>query len=214
MKPCMEHALLTCMALQPYTKRIEVVGSLRRGVAEPHDIDILLLMQEGAEQDFAGRLKDMGEVTWRRDYYGAPILGEKARVVIDDVKYDLLRVSEDWWGASMLKFTGNRRFNELCERIAKRQGLVLDETGLYERTSGEYDHYYGQWGTHRVAKTEEEILRTLGLSLYVDPATRELDNWAIDRLSHWERTAKQHGVEARSWVKRGWSGGKAWLSKW
>lgn len=90
-----------------------------------------------------------------------PGAGQVARRV------DVLRARPSPWGYAfmLLYFTGSSRFNIKLRAHAKRNGMRLDQTGLYDAKSGKPHPELGG------VRNEKDVFRLLGLK-YVPPGLR------------------------------------------
>jgi DNA polymerase (family X) len=144
-----------CKYLQSFAERVAYGGSLRRMKDIVHDVDIL-----AASTDVEKTMKA---------FLGMPFIeavlaqgGTKASVrVQDDLQVDLRVVEPKSWGAAMHYFTGSKAHNIRMRERAIKQGLKLNEYGLFD----EADKYVA-------GAEEEEIFNTLGLP-YIPPVLRE-----------------------------------------
>jgi len=140
------------------------VGSLRRGCETCGDLDILVTGSGGeAIEKFTGyRLVE--EVLARGE--------TKASVKLrGGVQADLRLVGADSRGAAMQYFTGSKAHNIALRDRAVRQGLKLNEYGLFDAD-----------GNRKAGRTEEEVYRALGLA-WVPPELRE-DRGEIEAAVH------------------------------
>ncbi len=146
-------------------KRVEVVGSLRRGKETIGDVDLLCASDEGPAvvKAFTG-LEPVKAVRAAGDTKGS--------VLVDtgwggDLQVDLRVVPPESFGAALQYFTGSREHNiRLRERAAKK-GWKLNEYGLFD-------------GDRPIAGRDEPgIYRRLGLP-FIEPELRE-DRGEIER---------------------------------
>ena len=107
--------------LEPFSKRVEVVGSIKRGEVHPGDIDIVLIPKD--RKRLEEHLKTLGrflsggehESTWE----------------IKGVKVEFYYTNEEEWGAETLSYTGSKGYNIGLRLIAKRKGMKLTQHGLF-----------------------------------------------------------------------------------
>jgi DNA polymerase (family X) len=144
-----------CEYLKGHAERVAYAGSLRRMKEIVHDVDILAA-------------SDNLEETMKA-FLSMPVIesvlaqgGTKASVRIhDDLQVDLRVVDPKSWGAAMHYFTGSKAHNIRMRERAIKQGLKLNEYGLFDAN----DIY--------VAGAEEsEIFEKLGLP-FIPPVLRE-----------------------------------------
>ena len=135
--------------LKPFSKRIEVAGSIRRHEKNPGDIDVVLIPKNKSElEEF---MKSLGkfvsggehESTWK----------------VDGVNVELYYTDEEEWGAELLAYSGKTGSNIGLRLVAKRKGFKLTQHGLFKNS-------------RRVAgKSEKEIYEALGRG-YKKPENR------------------------------------------
>jgi DNA polymerase (family X) len=149
-------ALLEDLEGLPEIRRAAYAGSLRRMAETIGDVDLLV----------AGT--DAGPVMER--FTNLPIVtrilarGDTKSSVITDrgLQVDLRVIPSEAWGAAMIYFTGSKAHNIRIREMAVRQGLKLNEYGLYEAATG----------TLLAAETEVEVYERLGLP-FIEPTLRE-----------------------------------------
>jgi DNA polymerase (family X) len=137
--------------LKPYSKRIEVAGSIRRKEKNPKDIDIVLIPKNIDKLIIF--LKTKGkyiqggnhESTWK----------------IKKVKVELYYTNEKEWGSALLAYSNKKGSNIGLRIIARIKGFKLNNHGLFNRKTGK-----------RIAgKTEKEIYKALNRK-YKEPWER------------------------------------------
>lgn len=160
------------------TERVAFAGSLRRGRETIGDVDILIVTSDpdAARDAFAnaqgvtqvlasGETKSSVRLTMNptdRRFKGYEYV----------VQVDLRIVPMESWGAALMYFTGSKEHNVRLRERAIKQGMTLNEYGLFE-DDGSDPTPPQQRGVRAVAsKTEEEIYRALDLP-YVHPTLRE-----------------------------------------
>ena len=140
--------------LTPDSKKIEVVGSIRRKRPFVNDIDILLIPRD------PWRLKQ-----GIRQFAGQNVLtnGAKlARFLHRSVQIDLYYATEKTWGTLLLIRTGSKESNIRLTSAAKRRGWKLKAGG-----EGLFDN-----AGHRIAgDSERSIFEALNLP-YLEPEER------------------------------------------
>ena len=134
------------------TAQIEIAGSLRRGKEEVGDIDLVVIPKNRADFERAV-MKLSGEVlAWGE---------KKIRIETKEkIQIDFQIASEETFESMMLYLTGSARFNIMCRGIAKKQGLRLNEYGLFRDGK-------------KIASSEEQILAALSLKNFLNPMRRE-----------------------------------------
>ena len=144
-----------CKYLEGCAERVAYAGSLRRMKEIVHDVDIL-----AASKDPAQTIQAFLTMPYVQSVLAQG--GTKASVrVQDDLQVDLRVVDPQSWGAAMHYFTGSKAHNIRMRERAIKQGLKLNEYGLFDASE------------KRLAGTEEEeIFEKLGLP-YIPPVLRE-----------------------------------------
>ena len=135
--------------LKPYSKKIKIVGSIRREEKNPRDIDIVLIPKNREKlvnyMATFGKFLQGGEheSTWR----------------INKIKVELYYTIPEEWGAELLAYSSKKGAGIGLRRIAKEKGFKLNNHGLFQ-------------GKKRIAgKTEREIYESLGRK-YKSPKER------------------------------------------
>ena len=154
-------------------------GSLRRGKESIGDIDILIATTdpEAAREAFTtakGVMKVLANGEKKASIRVA-IEDESSRWGAEDntaVQVDLRIVDESCWGAALMYFTGSKEHNVRLRERAIKQGMTLNEYGLF-KDDGKDSTPPQQRGEKPVAcKTEESIYSTLGVP-FIPPTMRE-----------------------------------------
>jgi DNA polymerase (family 10) len=149
--------------LRPLCDRVEVAGSIRRGRANVHDIDIVAIPNEEKilAAGYFGRQHLIGSLASS----GQPIKSGQAiaSFVFNDINVDIYWATHSSWGTLLLIRTGSKQHNiKLCT-LAKSRGWQLKASG-----EGLFDAY-----KRRIAGNDEEgILTALGLP-FLPPGERE-----------------------------------------
>jgi DNA polymerase (family X) len=137
-----------------------VCGSLRRGTKpDVGDLDIVVSDLAGAVRVLDG----MGAEA----HLPQPRKGKNMRQAwakIDGIKVGLYYGTPQEWGAMILTYTGNHLLNIKMRAIAKRQGLKLNQYGLYLN------------GEVIAGKDERQVFDALGLP-WLEPNQREIEQW-------------------------------------
>jgi DNA polymerase (family 10) len=147
-------ALLDWLACARGVVRVEVAGSYRRMCETVGDLDILVSASPGSEA--MSRFTACGEVS--------ELLAQgptRASVVLKSrLQVDLRVVADAAWGAALCYCTGSKAHNIALRRIARDNGLKLNEYGVFR-------------GSERLAgETEESVYGALGLP-WIAPELRE-----------------------------------------
>jgi len=156
-KKILNLAVTICEALNPLVDRIEIAGSIRRKVAHPKDIDIVLIPKSDAAWDelIENALRSIGIKFESRGSL-------QIRATSDGIGVDIWRTTEDEWGAALMFATGPNNYNIAYRAKAKRMGLKLNRHGLFDRETG-----------RRIAgKTEASIFKALRPAGYKPPEER------------------------------------------
>jgi DNA polymerase (family 10) len=138
-------------------EKVEAAGSLRRGRETIGDLDILV-----TGPNTAGALDHIIRHPKSQEVLGQG--GNKASVTfgIERLQVDIRALPHESFGAAMQYFTGSKEHNVALRTHAIKQGLTLNEYGLFTLD-----------GNQRVAgETEEEIYQRLGYA-WIPPEIRE-----------------------------------------
>ncbi len=137
-------------------RRATFAGSLRRMAETIGDVDLLIasaqprpIMERFVGLPVVERVLASGET-------------KSSIVTTGGLQVDLRVIPLDTWGAALIYFTGSKAHNIRLRERAIRQGLRLNEYGLFRVKTGD----------RIVARTEEEVYERLGLP-YVPPTLRE-----------------------------------------
>jgi DNA polymerase (family 10) len=133
---------------------IEAAGSLRRGKETIGDIDILAAGKKGKDIiDAFVRLPMASRILAQGDTKGSILTAAGTQL-------DLRVVEKDSFGAALQYFTGSKDHNVHLREIAKREGLKINEYGIFS-------------GEKKVGgKREEDIYETLHME-WIPPELRE-----------------------------------------
>jgi DNA polymerase (family 10) len=144
-----------CKYLEGHADRVAYAGSLRRMKEIVHDVDIL-----AASRNPAQTMKAFLEMPFVEAVLAQG--GTKASVrVQDDLQVDLRVVDSQSWGAAMHYFTGSKAHNIRMRERAIKQGLKLNEYGIFDSNE-----------KYIAGAEEREIFEKLGLP-YIPPVLRE-----------------------------------------
>ncbi len=128
--------------LKPYSKKIMLVGSIRRKEKNPRDIDIVLIPKD--KEKLAEFMRKKGKFVEGGDY--------KTVWKIKGIKVELYYTIPEEWGAQLLAYSSKKGSEIGLRVIAKKKGFTLNNHGLFI-------------GKKRIAgKTEREIYHALGRS--------------------------------------------------
>lgn len=128
--------------LKPYSKRIQVVGSIRRHSNNPVDVDIVLIPKD--KEKIKNFLSKKGKFIQGGD--------KRATFKIEGVRVELYYTIPEEWGAALLAYSSKKGAGIGLRIVARLKGFKLTQHGLFNRKTG-----------RRIAgKTEEEIYHKLG----------------------------------------------------
>ncbi len=128
--------------LKPYSKKIEVVGSIRRKEKKPIDIDIVLIPKN----------KEKLEEFMRKKGKFMQGGGKKSRWKVKGVKVELYYTTPESWGATLIAYSSKFGAGIGLRVVARKKGFKLNQYGLFKRKTKK-----------RIAgKTERGIYKALG----------------------------------------------------
>lgn len=143
---------------------LEIAGSYRRGATQSGDIDCLITSKVFGLRDVVNLLRKKGVITDVLSMRDTKFMGVAHCPKGDGLHFrlDIEFVPPEEWGTALLYFTGSKGFNVYMRGEAKRQGLLLNEHGLYNIKSG-----------RKVLEdpTEEEVFSQLDMK-YIPPERR------------------------------------------
>ena len=149
-------AICTALEALEGTDRISLAGSVRRMRETVKDIDILVTSTRPARvMEAFVALPNVAEVIAHGETKSSVRLRE-------GIQADLRVVAPECVGAALQYFTGSKQHNIRVRELAQRQGLKVNEYGVFDEKTN-----------RRVAgATEEEVYRAIGLA-FVPPEIRE-----------------------------------------
>jgi len=160
--------LLEHMRRAPGVDRIEVAGSLRRRKETIGDVDILV-SHEGDGTEVVDHFVAFGgvvRVEGRGPTKGSIVLHSGLRV-------DLRVIPQRSFGAALVYFTGSKEHNVAIRTRAVRDGLRVNEWGVFRVPEDADPAALGKEEGERVAgDTEEGVYEALGM-VWVPPVLRE-----------------------------------------
>ncbi len=134
--------------------RVEIAGSIRRRKETVGDIDILVTTQKPKDvMDYFTGLDSVRHVIAKGEAKSTVRLRE-------GLESDLRVIKPESFGSALMYFTGSRETNIEMRKLALKQGLKLNEYGLFENER------------QIAGKTEQEVFKHLGMT-YVEPELRE-----------------------------------------
>lgn len=148
--------LLDRLRAVPGVHRAEQAGSLRRMAETIGDVDLLVAADRPAAvmEAFVGD-EVVASVIANGETKSSILTGTGLQV-------DLRVIDRDAWGAAMIYFTGSKAHNIRIREMAVREGLKLNEYGVFRAKTG-----------RRLAgETEEAVYGRLGLP-FIEPTLRE-----------------------------------------
>jgi DNA polymerase (family 10) len=138
-------------------ERVEAAGSLRRGKETIGDLD---LMVTGPGADAV--LNHVANHAKAHEVLGLGANKASVRFGLEGLQVDVRALPAESFGAAMQYFTGSKEHNVVLRTLALKQGLSLNEYGLFTVE-----------GNERVAgESEEEIYKRLGFA-WIAPELRE-----------------------------------------
>ena len=145
-------------------ERVALVGSYRRCVPEPNDIDVLHIPKNRMQaMEFIEKVADDEAMIKQLGGNGGWTCAIRGR------KVDFIQSSAATWGIDVIQFTGSREFNQRLERHAARRGYKITDGKV---TTEKNDGYHSYNASAFYSWTEEKILTHLGLEEFLDPRRR------------------------------------------
>ena len=144
-------------ALRPFCKRIEICGSVRRGLEEVGDVDIVAI--PNGENETVWGLSALLSIGTR--LRGGKGQAKNASIEVDGVQVDVWLVPEESWGAALMFATGPAERNIRQRQHARRLGMILNQYALFNEATGEV----------LASRTEKDIYDALG-ETYREPWER------------------------------------------
>lgn len=160
-------SLLTHMQEHDGIRQMEMAGSYRRRKETIGDLDLLVTCDDGESvMDHFGEFAEVDSVIIRGE--------TKMSVRLHSgLQMDLRVVPDESFGAALQYFTGSKEHNVVVRGLAKKNGMKVNEWGVYS-TEG------GNDGEQLAGTTEKEVYAVLGLPEF-PPELREARNefdWA------------------------------------
>ena len=160
--------LLAHMREAPGVERIEVAGSFRRRKETIGDVDLLIqaeLPAPAVMEHFTG-FGSVERIVSAGDTRGSVVLRSGLEV-------DLRVIPGRSFGAALHYFTGSKEHNIAVRQIAQRQGLRVNEWGVFRGPEGVDPDDVGKEDGERVAgETESSVFEVLCMA-WVPPVLRE-----------------------------------------
>ena len=164
--------------LEPYCKRIEIAGSIRRQKSEVNDVEILCIPKQpylfGHYSDnvdqHISELIDAKLLSYRCNKKGQVVYGIKNKLlthVASGFPLDIFITNEEWWPVALVVRTGPKASNIKIAMAAKKKGWKFRAYGsgftIYNPCSGEQEKI--------ICKSEREVFEAVGLE-YLEPERR------------------------------------------
>lgn len=160
--------LLAHMENAPRLERLEVTGSFRRRKETVGDVD-LLAQADGDGTPIVEHFVGYGGAS--RAEAAGPTKG--SIVLGSGLQVDLRVVPARSFGAALVYFTGSKEHNVNMRTRAVREGLRVNEWGVFRVPEGADPEEVGKEDGERLAgETEESVYAALGMA-WVPPALRE-----------------------------------------
>ena len=194
--------------------RVEAAGSLRRGKETVGDIDILVAMKAGHEEEGGTvaeafrRSPRVAQVLVAGDNRSSVRMGldyDTARWKLEgketdasgtgaggpSIQVDLRVLPLDRWGSAMMYFTGSKDHNIRLRERALKMGMTLSDWGLFPE-DGEREPPHTRGVKPFPSATEEEVYEKLELA-WVPPEMRE-DRGEIEAAALIWREGQENAV--------------------
>ncbi len=149
-------SLMTVLRKTSAVKRVEIAGSLRRMKETIGDLDLLVSTTNPGK---------VAAVLTGTSFCSRVLAAGKTKVSIltsDAVQVDVRMVEPECFGAAWQYFTGSKEHNVHLRELAVRQGLKVNEYGVFRVKTG----------TRLGGREEVDVYRTLGLP-WIPPELRE-----------------------------------------
>ena len=160
--------LIEHMRRAPRVKRVEVAGSFRRRRETIGDVDLLAQCEGDGTPVVEHFVSFEGAV---RAEAAGPTKG--SIVLASGLQVDLRVVPSRSFGAALVYFTGSKDHNVAIRTRAVRDGLRVNEWGVFRVPEGaDPDELEKEEGERLAGKTEESVYEALGMA-WVPPELRE-----------------------------------------
>jgi DNA polymerase (family 10) len=141
----------------PGIDQVQPAGSLRRGRETVGDLDMLV-----TGENAAGSLSLIAEHPKTMEVLGKGANKASVSFGMENLQVDVRAVPSESFGAAMQYFTGSKEHNVVLRTNAIKQGLTLNEYGLFTLADNQLV----------AGRTEEEIYTRLGYA-WIPPELRE-----------------------------------------
>jgi hypothetical protein len=142
--------------LSPHCERVEIAGSIRRGKATVHDIDLVMIPKPGEDLVLNSLLCGIGTIE-----VDGPRL-KRLRLPKENISVDIYIATPATWATLLLIRTGSAESNVRLSSLAKRKGWHLKASG---------EGLFDEDGNRIAGDTEESIFEALGVQ-YQQPNER------------------------------------------
>lgn len=142
--------------------KVALVGSCRRGKADPGDVDLLYVPKNRNQViEFLEQHSDNEALLECKDRLW--------RCTVQGKQFDFIETQPHLWGQDLVFFTGSREFNERVLRHARRRGYGVRNG----RCTKQVENSDSSWEIMAFQNwSEERILTHLGLEAFIDPRAR------------------------------------------
>ncbi len=147
------------------------VGSYRRGKATSRDIDVMIV---STDKNIISKYLEYMKMLFHDKAYPYSKGADKMSIIVDVsqflkkknaiYKMDVFRVHPEDRAAMLLYSTGSKDHNIFMRSTAKKQGMLLNQNGLFRKVNGENVKVDG-------LDSEEAFFQALGLE-YKEPSQR------------------------------------------
>lgn len=137
--------------IRPYSRKVTIAGSLRRGAQAPRDIDLVVIPKD--REKIVNTIGKMGGKVYST--------GQKQTYFkIDHTDVNIYYTTPQSYGTQLLHSTGSKGHNIGLRNIARSKGMVLSQYGLYKN------------GKLVAGRTEKGIYEALGRPRFKGPEMR------------------------------------------
>jgi DNA polymerase/3'-5' exonuclease PolX len=179
-------------------------GSLRRGLKQVRDIDLVVIPKMTSKESLLGTAENVAETDFfralKRELRETVAEGQKVlrgialTKSLEQIGVDVYFATRESWATTLLIRTGSAMHNIwLCSRAIQCGGkLHADGSGL--ELAGQYDAVLQRNANRRIVRpeTEEEIFKLLGIP-YARPEERE----CVNGRPVWMSSARSNAADVR-----------------
>jgi DNA polymerase/3'-5' exonuclease PolX len=138
--------------------KFQIAGSYRRGKKESGDVDLLVSIDGRTLSEVVAAMKGWGLITDTLSLRSEKFMGI-ARMKGVSFRLDIEFIPKSEWDSCLLYFTGSKETNVMMRTEAKKQGMILNQKGLFKN------------GKRISTGSEKEIFQALGMK-YLTPEKR------------------------------------------